>query len=815
MNYPPDIEKKIGFDKIRTSIKDLCISPLGEYYVDRMQFSRDFSVLRTLHRQTQEFLLLLQETSGFPVQNYYDLRPELNRIRIEGTYLPAEMLFDLRSSLETILALKTFVLNLKPEEYSRLQSLARQISVEDDLLTSVQAVVDEKGRIKSSASPALEIIRRKLTRLEEEIGKTVRTALLQAKKAGWTDDDAEVVLRNGRLLIPVKASHKRKIKGFVHDKSGTGQTFFIEPVEVFDMNNEIRELKNDEREEIIRILKEITARIRPHIPVLEQAYRVLGIFDFIRAKSLYAKSINAVLPETKNRSVVKWYGAVHPLLFFALKAQNKTVVPLNIELNEKQRILIISGPNAGGKSVSLKTIGLLQYMFQSGLLVPVNEDSTFGIFKEIFIDIGDEQSIENDLSTYSSHLKNMAFFVRHAGRHTLFLIDEFGTGTEPQLGGAIAEAVLEHLNEKKAFGVVTTHYANLKLLASKHQGIVNAAMLFDRKILSPTYQLITGKPGSSFAFEIAGKTGLPKHILTAAKAKINNSQLDFESELQQLEVEKEKIKKEKEEMLARSKKLKEAKAKYEERLVRFQDQRQKLLNDAKEEAGKILANANKLIEKTIAEIKKAQAEKEKTKTIRKTLAEEKEQLLRPENKTKRQTKFVKQQSHRETGSRTEENIPAREFRTGDFVKVKESGLTGEIIEFKGKEVILAAKQMKFKVPKDSIVFIDQDKARKKLYPVSSSHSKLIRELNEKANNFSRRLDIRGKRGKEAMDILTQYIDDAIVLKIPEVEIIHGKGDGILRQLVREHLRKIPEIESFHDQHIERGGSGITVVKLKM
>jgi DNA mismatch repair protein MutS2 len=811
MIYPHNFEQKIGFDQVRQSIYDLCLGSMGKKYVEGMKFSTSLNYLKGIHSQTAEFVRILQEHAGFPTQNYFDLRPDLERISIEGSYLTIEALFDFRASLESIFAVRTFVLKLEEEDFPALQKLASEIHLEKSLLQKVYHIIDEKGVIRSNASPALAGIRRKLIAKEGQIGNTIKSALRLAQKAGWTDKDAEVVMRNGRLLVPVSAGNKRQLKGFIYDQSSTGQTVYIEPAEVFELNNEIRELQNEERTEIIRILKQFSSYVRSFLPDILIAYRVLGIFDFIRAKSLYAIGLHAIYPRTSSTPIVQWHKAIHPLLYPLHKKQDKEVVPLDIQLDSRRHILIISGPNAGGKSVALKTIGLLQYMYQCGLLVPVREDSVFGIFNAIFVDIGDEQSIENDLSTYSSHLRNMAFFTRNANPKTLFLIDEFGTGTEPQLGGAIAEAVLENLYFQKAFGVVTTHYANLKLLAGKHTGIVNGAMLFDQKILAPVYQLLMGKPGSSFAFEIASKTGLPKKVLTAAKQKINQKHLDFEHELQQLEVEKKQLSKQKEDIAFHTKKLIESKNKYEILLQKIKDQRSKLLKDAKKEAENVIAQSNRMIEKTIAEIRSSQADKEKTKRLRLELKEEQEKLIqKTEKKTREITKKKKK-----TNSATDE--PKRKLKTnleiGDFVKIKDSDVIGEVIQIENQDVIISFNQIKMTLQASKLEAVDEAIAFKQLYGSKRNNTnKILNELNEKASTFKTRLDLRGKRGEEAMDIVRHYIDDAIMLKIMQVEIIHGKGDGILRKLIRDYLSTIPEIQSYGNEHIERGGSGITLVR---
>jgi DNA mismatch repair protein MutS2 len=517
--YPKNFETKTGFDKVRQMIRDNCLSPVGVQHAENLPFTTDATLIRQQLNQTEEFRQLMLEEPGFPSQDYFDLTYELHRIKIEGTYIEQENLFDLKSSLITISDILQFFKKSDPQKFPNLISLSSEIFVDKMIVSSIEGIIDNKGNIKNNASAKLAEIRKSLSKEQASVDRKMRKAMSEAKRAGWTKDDTEVTIREGRPVIPVAAAHKRAIKGLIHDESATGQTVYIEPVEVFEIHNKIRELESAERREIINILKNFSGFVRPEIPNLIEAYKFLGMIDFIRAKASFALKINALKPKIADQPLVRWNKAVHPLLYLSHKKQNRPVVPLNIQLDNERRILVISGPNAGGKSVCLTTVGLLQYMLQCGLLIPVKDDSMTGIFQNLFIDIGDEQSLENDLSTYSSHLLNMKHFVIHSNANTLFLIDEFGTGTEPQLGGAIAESVLEKLNSNKAFGVVTTHYSNLKLMSKEGNGIVNGAMLFDTKAMQPLFSLKIGKPGSSFAFEIARKIGFPKEVLKNAEKK--------------------------------------------------------------------------------------------------------------------------------------------------------------------------------------------------------------------------------------------------------------------------------------------------------
>ncbi|MCD4790056.1 MAG: Smr/MutS family protein [Bacteroidales bacterium] len=803
MIYPKNFEEKTGFDQVRQMIRENCLSPLGGYYVDKIKFFSDFNLINKLLSQAEEFRLLLLEDSGFPAQDYFDLTPELQRIKIEGTYIEKDKLFDLKSSLITITANIEYIKKLDALRFPNLKQLTSNIGVEKIIILRIEKIIDNKGKIKDTASQKLLEIRKELIRKQSSIDKKINQSLKAAKRSGWVADDAEVTIRNGRMVIPMAAAYKRKIRGFIHDESATGQTVYLEPEEIFDINNEIRELENAERREIIQVLKIFTNFIRPQIPELLEAYRFLGLIDFIRAKAKFAIKINALKPDLSDKTLIDWESATHPLLYLSHLNQQKPVVPLDIQLNEKQKILVISGPNAGGKSVCLKTIGLLQYMVQCGLLIPVKEGSATGIFKKLFIDIGDEQSLENDLSTYSSHLLNMKHFVLQADKNTLFLIDEFGTGTEPQLGGSIAEAVLEKLNEKKAFGVVTTHYSNLKLLANEGNKIVNGAMLFDTKAMQPLYQLKIGKPGSSFAFEIARKIGFPKYILKNAGEKTGKKQLNFDEQLQQLEIEKKELEKKQQEFRIADDFLSEMIDKYNNLTKQVEATKDKIFEDARKEAHELIESSNKLIENTIRHIKESQAEKEKTKKLRKELKEKGERI-----KTE-----IEAKAKEEMAAKDSDDIAKKDKApviVGDFVKIVDQDVTGEVIEIKDEDVVITFNSVTFRTTLDKLKKVSKKEAGKlKARNRKTGYSNI---LNEKMANFNLQVDIRGKRGEDALSIVKQYINDAILLNISEVKILHGKGYGILRTLIHDYLRSIPDIKSFKDEHIERGGHGITIVR---
>jgi DNA mismatch repair protein MutS2 len=619
MLYPQNIEYKLGFDKIRQLIRELCISPLGQAFVDKIRFSDDHELISRLIGQTAEFRDILFSQAEFPASYYIDATPSLPRAAIEGAFLTEAEFYDLKLSLQTVSQCLRFFASQAPEKYPQLRHLSQGVELDPRLSQQIDQVIDDRGQLRDNASPELQRIRREILQQEAELRKKLDSLLKSAKSQGYVSEDAAPTIRNGRMVIPVVAEHKRRVKGFVQDESATGQTLFIEPVEVLESNNEIRELEYAQRREIVRILTQLTSLLRPQVPTLRKAYHFLGLMDFIRAKARLALQLNAVSPIAVDQPLLEWYQGTHPLLYLSHTKQGKTVVPLDIKLDTRQRILLISGPNAGGKSVTLKTVGLLQYMYQSGLLIPVASHSKIGIFKNLFIDIGDEQSLENDLSTYSSHLTNMRYFLQFAGKSTLFLIDEFGTGTEPSMGGAIAESILEKLNQVRAFGVINTHYTNLKLFADNTEGIVNGAMRFDAQHLQPLYQLEIGKPGSSFAFEIASKIGLSQDIITTSKQKAGEKQVDFDKLLRELEVEKRVLSQKNAELKIREKDLRKLQQDYELLKNELETNRKQLLNNAKLEAKELLAETNRKIENTIRQIRETGADKQLTRKLRQEL----------------------------------------------------------------------------------------------------------------------------------------------------------------------------------------------------
>ncbi len=819
MIYPSNFEEKTGFEKIREMIKEACISDPGREVVESMKASYTYDTVLTRLQQTEEFRNILLMSEPFPAQNYMDLRIMLKEIRLPGTFLEPEILGDLRASLNTLLDITQFFSSVeRRERYPLLTVLSSEVLINPDIPAQIDSVIDEKNSVRNGASEKLSEIRQKIKRKQSGIHGRINKLLTESRQKGIIKDDAEVTIRNGRPVIPVPASNKRKLKGWIHDESATGQTIFIEPAEIFEINNEIRELELQERREIVKILIHFADYLRPDIEVISNAIKYLGEFDFIRAKAKVALATASVIPVMRRRPVLNIRNARHPLLYLSLKKQGRKVVPLTLELSHKERILVISGPNAGGKSICLKTIGLLQYMLQCGILVPVNENSEFGIFRNLLIDIGDEQSLENDLSTYTSHLQNLKVFLRNADRHTLFLIDEFGTGTEPNLGGAIAEATLEQLNNQKAWGVVTTHYANLKLMSSNHTGIINGAMLFDTKKLQPLFILKTGKPGSSFAFEMARKIGFPEEILTLAGTKTGKKQLDFDQQLHQLEIEKKDLTQKQTELTVADDMLRELLDKYKNRITQLEKERNNIIKEAQNQADKLITEANTRIEHTIKEIREVQAEKEKTKKLRKELKEtagkqqrKKHQALLDLKKDLEEIEDPAPQEQPTIIKQTKER-----FAIGDTVRMQGQKSVGIITGLKGNKATIEFDSLSLKADIKNLEHAQHQEngSTKQVRLTTSNSGNIVHDLTTKAANFKITIDVRGQRAEEALFNISKYMDDAILLNVPEIKILHGKGNGILRDVIRDYLRTMPEVRKYNDEDLEHGGHGITIVSFR-
>jgi DNA mismatch repair protein MutS2 len=828
--YPLNFEQKIGFDKIRDILKRNCLSEIARELVDNMQFITDFNFLLEQLYLTDEFKQIGISGDDFPVSFYFDIRSSLENIKVEGTFMDLNDLYDFKRSLETVKSIQAFFKRQKEGAYPNLQTLVAGFKTFPYIFERIDAIINKFGAIKDNASPQLAKIRIELQQKLNSVSKISNSILKSAQNEGWVESDVSLAIRDGKTLIPVPAGAKRKIKGVVYDESATGKTVYIEPLEVVEINNAIRELEFAEKREIIRILVNFADDVRPYIEDLLLTYETLGQIDFIRAKSLYAIEIEANRPELLPHPITDLRSARHPHLILNFKKENRIVIPLSIELDENQRIVVISGPNAGGKSVCLKTVGLLQYMVQCGLLVPAYQTSKMGIYKNIFIDIGDEQSIENDLSTYSSHLTNMKHFVNHADANTLVLIDEFGTGTEPLMGGAIAESVLDELNQLKIKGVITTHYTNLKHFAGETSGISNGAMLFDTKKIKPLYKLEVGKPGSSFAFEIADNIGIPKQILDKAREKVGKDYIDFDRQLQEVETERRNLAMLQTNLLQKQKELEQKIDDYNKEYEYVTLKRKTILNEAQQEAKFLLNSVNKKIENTISAIKEAKAEKESTKEVRKefegfrqdinkqilddqALIEAKIESLKRKQKERAKRQLQKMIDKKNEQIEIEQFIQNPEFAVGDRVKLDAQSSVGEIIDIKDNNVTVIFGQLQTTVKKERLTKATKSEVKRQepTRPVSNLNSGF--DTFQQKLNFSSGLDIRGFRGDEALRQVTDFLDKALMVQSRELKILHGKGNGILRQLIRELLQSTPFVKSYKDEHLERGGSGITIVEL--
>ncbi len=792
LEYPVDIQEKLGMDQVMQLVRAKCRSEYGLEFLNKVKPSSRADDINKWLDQTNEMVKALTSGDDLPSRDFQDLRTFLKKIKVKGTFLQGEDFSQLRSLL-TLLYDWTQYVKKHQETYPELCSLTYGFIADKALIAEIEEIVDERGVVRDTASPELASIRAMLIQKEKAVRTAINKVLRKAIQDKLTDEDSSVTIRDGRLVIPLKAEHKRRIQGFVHDESATGQTVYLEPTEALQLNNEVRELQYQEKREIARILTRLTDLVRESMDDLEKGSFFIGLLDFIHAKASFALQIEGVKPEITKNPQVKWYNARHPLLWLAHEATGKPTVPLSLELSRQEnRILVISGPNAGGKSVALKSVGLIQYLFQCGFLVPVSEASTFGVFRNIFLDIGDTQSLENDLSTYSSHLTSMRYFQEMSDRNTLFLIDEFGTGTEPQFGGAIAESILGQLNQRKSFGVITTHYQNLKKFAENNEGVVNGAMKYDVGALEPLFELEVGKPGSSFAFEIAKKIGLPKNIIEDAKGMVGTSQVDYEHLLNALEKERGKYEKLTKKLEKDEKDVVSIKKDYENLREMLQEEQKRLIKEAKQDAKRIVEEANKRIENTIRGIKESKADKEKTKKLREGLDRYKDN----------QNKAIEKATAKK---KTEE------VKIGDSVTIEGQDTSGEVMNVKGKQA-----QVRFG---NIISFIDL----KKLKKASVSHQKQEKQrsrklggvnLVEKMTQFNAEVDVRGMRAEEALMKVDEYIDSALLLGTDQVRIIHGKGHGILRDVIRTHLKGHNSIGSAVDEHVEMGGSGITLVTFR-
>ena len=851
MIYPNNYESKIGFDEIRRLLKGHCMSSLGQEKVDELAFSDDASVINEAMAQVREMRRMMQATEKPEMNYFFDVRESVARLRMENTHIEEDELFDLRRSLETIGIIVAFLNknngdDEKPEFlYPALHRMAEDVLTFPAIIRRIDSILDKFGKIKDSASMTLAGIRHEMEQTAGSISRTLYTILHSAQRDGLVAQDVAPTLRDGRLMIPVAPGLKRKIKGIVHDESATGKTVFIEPAEVVEANNKVRELEAAERREIVRILTVFSDELRPHVQEVLDSYHFLAQIDLVHAKAEMAEQMQAFEPEVKGAPTMDWIRAIHPLLQRSLAKQDKKVVPLDIMLVKDKRLLIISGPNAGGKSVCLKKVGLLQYMLQCGLSIPVGDRSTVGVFQNIMIDIGDEQSIADDLSTYSSHLLNMKNMMKQANNRTLLLIDEFGGGTEPTIGGAIAEAVLNQFWKKDAFGVITTHYQNLKHFAEDHPGVVNGAMLYDRHQMQALFQLSIGQPGSSFAIEIARKTGIPEEVINDASEIVGSEYIQSDKYLQDIVRDKRYWEGKRQTIHQHEKSLEGHIQRYETNLEEIERERKAILNRAKQQAEELLAEANRKIENAIREIKEAQAEKEQTRLIREELQEFREQvqnddtrgLMSEEEFAKKlrqmeERKARKAQRKEKKGeelkaaseklaARAKEDLHPenRPLEKGDSVRIKGTNSIGEIESIQGKQATVIFGGLRSKVKLEQL-----ERTSKAPTPATPAdkHAHLAIQtshmtratMEDRRQNFHQDLDVRGMRGDEAIDTVMHFIDDAILIGLSRVRILHGTGTGILRQLIRQYLATVPNVKKAKDEHVQFGGAGITVVDLE-
>jgi DNA mismatch repair protein MutS2 len=789
-----------------------------------MQFDTSLTKVEHELELTDEIRKILFLDEHMPQDNFIDVTDCLKKIKIEGTYPELPELQDLKKSVETIKELEHFFSNADTrEKYPVVSAEFSNLKYFPNVGKRIDSIINQQGLIRDNASPELKEIREQMKQKQIQVNRKIHSILRSAQQDGLIEADAEITLRNGRPVIPVPASNKRKLGGLVHDESATGKTVYIEPGVVVELNNEIRELEYAERREIIRILIAFADDIRPLLDDLIDAYHLLGKVDFLRAKAKVALRINAVKPIINKQTSFSWKRAMHPLLFLSHKAEGKEVIPLEVHLDPENRILLISGPNAGGKSVCLKTVGLLQYMLQCGILVPASENSEFCLFRKLFIDIGDEQSLENDLSTYSSHLLNMKQFIRNADKETLILIDEFGTGTEPSLGGAIAEAMLEEFVNRGTYGVITTHYANLKQFASQTPGVINGAMLFDTQKIKPLFQLSIGRPGSSFAIDIARNIGLPEEILKNASSKIGEDYINSEKYLREIIRDKKYLEEKRQRIRKVERTLDELYINYSTELEEIQKERKRIISEAKHEAQQILKETNKVVEKTIRDIKEGNAEKERTRESREVLDAYKSKLEKLHDTDNKYDKKInelesagrKLSSHSEEIERSKVNFKKTEvlsetpLEVGDNVVMKGLDTIGEIIEVNEKSFLVAFGNMVTTIEHSKVEKVKGKQEEKKIKKAGS----IISGINERKLAFKAETDVRGKRGEEALEIVRELIDDALLVGVKDLRILHGKGNGILRQLIREYLKSMNLVKRVTDAHADRGGAGITLVEL--
>ena len=814
MIYPATFEQKIGFDRLREQVAARCTMRAARERLAAEGFSTSAREIERRLALADEMRLLLDMEHDFPGGEYPDVDYIVAKLRVEGSFLDVEEVVTLRRALAAIGGIVSFIIS-REERYPALHARTRGVAAFPEIVQRIDGILDRFGQVKDNASPALQEIRRSIREREGQAAKRLQAVLSAAKGAGIVDADAQISIRDGKAVIPVSAGNKRKLNGFIHDESATGKTFYVEPVEVVEINNELRELEYAERREVVRILTEFTEAIRPDAGLIADSGDYLAEIDMLRAKGRWASENRCVRPilSTDDRLVLK--NARHPLLQQTLRAAGREIVPLDLQLDRRKRILVISGPNAGGKSVCLKTTGIVQYMAQCGLLPPVYENSHFGIFESIFIDIGDDQSIEDDLSTYSSHLRSMKHFLTHGSGTTLALIDEFGGGTEPQIGGAIAQAVLKQFNELKMWGVITTHYHNLKQLAEETPGLVNGSMLYDRQRMQPLFRLAIGQPGSSFAIEIARKTGLPEQIIEDAKAIVGSDYVNMDKYLLDIARDRRYWENKRQDIRQKEKRIEELLARYEEEMETLRGKRREIISEARDEARRILDGSNATIERTIREIRSSQADKERTKEARRQLESDREALR---NETDAEHPLLDRRIPKPKKKKEPKpKQPAAEERPieeGDNVLLDGAGTVGTVMEITGKNAVVAFGQMKTTVKLSRLKRTMRKAGTAQASPSAPSYlsAQTADTSRERQLSFSNEIDVRGMRTDEAVQAVMYYIDDAVQFNVGRVRILHGTGTGALRQYIRRYLDTVKAVRQYHDEDVRFGGPGITVVE---
>ncbi len=834
MIYPSNFEQKLGFDRLREQVAAKCtIASAAQKVSNQLFTSRKAEITHRLQLTNQMRTMLMME-SGFPRGGYVDIEGVVAQIAIEGSFLDVEQVAALRSSLSAVDAITSFIAKRAEDSsegsYDVLHKRAERLTSYAYIVAMIDSIIDKFNQVKDSASPELMTIRRSIRDREAQASRRMQQIMAAAKGAGIVDTEAQISIRDGRAVIPVAAGNKRKLDGFIHDESATGKTVYIEPVEIVEINNELRELRYNERREIVRILTNFTDTLRPERESIASASDYLSDIDMLCAKALWAIDNMCVMPIMSEDGSMEIRSARHPLLEQTLKSQGRAIVPLDLSLNKKEHILVISGPNAGGKSICLKTTGIVQYMFQCGFLVPLSENSELPIFESLYIDIGDEQSIDNDLSTYSSHLYNMKSMLAGASDRSLVLIDEFGSGTEPVIGGAIAEAILDRLLTKGSYGVITTHYSNIKYYASSTKGIANGAMSFDVQNIRPLFRLEMGKPGSSFAVEIARKIGLPEDIIRAASEKAGSEHVNLERQLREIARDKRYWEQKRDRIRVTDRKVESMEQNYAEQLTKIREERKEIIAKARAEAKQMIADANREIENTIKTIREAQAEKELTRlarrefdTFKESIEQDKREVQERDDSILRDMERVKRRQERRAERKLRDgevsevsNEPAVEViketpKVGSKVRIEGQETLGEVQSIKGKKAQVAFGQILTTVNLSSLSVISNSEFKRATRPVAP-RTRISTEISTRRLNFKDNLDVRGLRAAEALDKVMEFIDDAVMVGVGSVAILHGKGTGALKEEIRRYLKSVPEVMRAVDAHADRGGSGITVVE---